>query len=230
MLGICQKHCPAHDLTRNDLRDLVLGCIQASWIRSQAVDHTNGTSHVVREQKLLQNTCRILRSAVANRKTPHPPRPVGLPDVGAAVQSRSAPMYLPGSVPVRYNVSKTDSRALLSSRRAHPCASVHLPDCLFLVPSSSRPAWQCQCKRYLDGPPQYSSAKGGRLQMYCPHPAKMPILPSKPRPSTTYSSLYCSNASCLCMFSRKLNLSAGSLVTSGKRRREDASFEVGAED
>ena len=77
VLGICFKH--GHDLTLNDLRDLILGWIQAGRIRSLAdnpdstfsrAPHRRATEpsveHVVRHQNLLQSTCRILRSAIVN--------------------------------------------------------------------------------------------------------------------------------------------------------------------
>ena len=66
VLGICVKHGLAYDLMRNDLRDLILAWIQASLIRSLAIENPDGTFHVAQDQKLLQNTCRILRRAVVN--------------------------------------------------------------------------------------------------------------------------------------------------------------------
>ena len=51
----------------NDLRDMILGWIQAGWIRSLAIDYPDGTFYVARDWELLQNTCRNLRSAVTNR-------------------------------------------------------------------------------------------------------------------------------------------------------------------
>ena len=66
VLETCLKPGPAHDVARKNVRDLVLGWIQASWIRSLAIDYPN-FFNVARDQKLLQNTCRVVQSAVANR-------------------------------------------------------------------------------------------------------------------------------------------------------------------
>ena len=44
VLGNCVKHGPAHDLTRTDFRDLILGWIQAGWIRSLTTPTAPSTS------------------------------------------------------------------------------------------------------------------------------------------------------------------------------------------
>ena len=40
VLAICLKHGPAHDVARNDVRDIILGWMQASWTHSLAIDYT----------------------------------------------------------------------------------------------------------------------------------------------------------------------------------------------
>ena len=39
VLAICLKHGPAYDVASNDVRDLILGWIQAGWIRSLVIDY-----------------------------------------------------------------------------------------------------------------------------------------------------------------------------------------------
>ena len=67
VLANCSKHGPACDVTRNDVLDLIFGWIEAGCIRSLAIDWADGAFHIAWDNKLLQNTCRILRSALANR-------------------------------------------------------------------------------------------------------------------------------------------------------------------
>ena len=69
--------------------------------------------------------------------------------------------------------------AVLTSRvDTHALARVvHLSSCLLLVPLPSCVPWQCQCQRFLDGPPQCSSVRN-QMQMYCPHPARRPSRPA----------------------------------------------------
>ena len=45
---------PFHDMTRNDIRDLILGGIQASWIRLLANDYPDDTFYLAQDQTLVQ--------------------------------------------------------------------------------------------------------------------------------------------------------------------------------
>ena len=75
VLAICLNHDPAHDPTRSVIWYLMLGWIQAGWIRSQVVTFPDGifsraprrrspeapVVRVARGQKLLQNTSFVTR-------------------------------------------------------------------------------------------------------------------------------------------------------------------------
>ena len=116
---------PLHDVARNVVRDLVLGWIQVGWIRSQLIDYPDGVFNVARDQKLLQNTCRIVQSSVVNRTPFIFLDPWKLRAVGTAVQSRFAPFeiystYLPGLIPVRNTVAQPYCRAHFSGRHTRP--------------------------------------------------------------------------------------------------------------
>ena len=64
-LAIWLKRGPAY-LARNDVRDLVLGPIQAGWFAHWSLDYPDGFFYVAWDLKLLQNTCGIAQSAVVN--------------------------------------------------------------------------------------------------------------------------------------------------------------------
>ena len=52
VLVICLKCGPTCDVARNDVRNLVLGWIQACWIRSLLIYYPDGVLNVARDQKL----------------------------------------------------------------------------------------------------------------------------------------------------------------------------------
>ena len=178
VLGSCRKHGSAPDLTRHDLRHLILAVGSAHW--------------PLTDQKLLHNTSRILRSAAVNR----PPFILLAPWTSAEQPCSRTLLLLKKVQRTCMNQCQVGTpwrkrTSVLSSLVARPRAGLLLSYCLLqVIPSSCLAAvsrWPasvllCQ-KPYAD---------------LLPASCRTPIVPGQPWPSIMCSSLCLFDASCAC--------------------------------
>ena len=170
MRAICLKHGPAYDVARNSVRDLALGWIHTGWIRYLVIDYPDGFFYIARDQNLLQNTCRIVQSAVA-RRTPFIflgpwvlwEQPYSLASLFVKSIQRAWLDHCQFGTPWRKRTAVLSS--LIDTRH---CTDLHFSNGLFLVPPPSCPSRQRQRKRYLNGPAHCSPTRN-HIQVCGPH-------------------------------------------------------------